>query len=119
MRQPTYYAKLLKKYLKNLGITVEEEVYDGHKHIDLSIPSGKIDIEVDGVQHLADPKQIITDFKRSSYSREDGYETLHVHNADLKHDAKAIASAIAEVSAIREEDFEVMSGQNKNIKDIQ
>ncbi len=107
---PTFYARLLKKYLQKLGIKVEEEVDDGYKHIDLSIDRAKLDIEVDGIQHLTEPQQIITDFKRSNYSREDGYETIHVHNVDLKHDVEGIAKAIAKVSAIREEAIDEMAG---------
>lgn len=112
---PTYYANLLKKYLTKFGLNVEEEVYDGHKHVDLSIDSGKLDIEVDGMQHLTDPHQIITDFKRSNYSREDGYETIHVHNIDLEHNVGEIAAAIADVAEKREDDLLVMSGDNKSI----
>lgn len=112
MPNPTYYANLLKKYLKVLGIKVEDEINDGYKHIDLSIPRAKLDIEVDGAQHLTDPDQIMTDYTRAYYSREAGYETLHVHNKDLMEDkdARAIASAIAEVSAIREEAFDTLEG---------
>lgn len=113
MSKSTYYANLLKKYLQKLGLKVDQEVYDGHKHIDLSIDSAKLDIEVDGIQHLTDSQQIITDFKRSNGSREDGYETIRVHNIDLKDNAGGIASAIAEVSAIREEDLNIMAGINK------
>lgn len=107
---PTPSVNLLKKYLQKLGLKVETEVYDGHKHIDLSIDSGKLDIEVDGIQHLTDSQQIITDFKRSNYSREDGYETIHVHNIDLKHDVEDIARAIAQVSEIREKDLDELAG---------
>lgn len=110
MPQPTYYAKLLEGFLKEFGVKVEEEVNDGHKHIDLSVPAAKLDIEVDGVQHLTDSHQIITDFKRSNYSREDGYETIRVHNTDLKSDAEDIAKAIAEVSKIREKDIDIIEG---------
>lgn len=110
MSKSTYYAKNLKWLLQKLGLRVEEEVSDGYKHVDLSIPSGKLYIEVDGVQHLTDSQQIITDYKRSYYSREDGYETIHVHNADLKQSAGGIASALAEVSAIREEALDEMAG---------
>ena len=110
MSKPTYYADLLKRYLQKLGLKVDEEVYDGHKHIDLSIDSAKLDIEVDGMQHLTNSQQIITDIKRASYSREDGYETIHIHNMDINHDAENIAKAIAEVSEKREEDLEVMAG---------
>lgn len=112
MSQATYYAKLLKKYLQKLGIKVEEEVYDGHKHVDLSIDRAKLDIEVDGAQHLTNPGQIITDFKRTNYSREDGYETIRVHNLDVEHDVENIATAIAEVSAIREEKLDELAGVN-------
>lgn len=110
MPHPTYYANVLKKYLKKLGIKVKDEVYDGHKHIDLSIPEARLDIEVDGIQHLTSSQQIITDFNRASYSRDDGYETIHIHNIDLKDNASTIAKAIAEVSEIREKDFDEMAG---------
>jgi len=118
MPQPTYYARLLEKCLRKLRIKVKEERFDGYKHVDLSIDSAKLDIEVDGVHHLNDPQQIITDFKRSTHSRNDGYETIHVHNADLKtvKDAGGVASALAEVSAIREEDIDIMA--NLKIEDI-
>ena len=110
MRHPTYYASLLKTYLQKLGVKVEEEVSDGHKHVDLSIDAAKLDIEVDGIHHLTDSQQLIKDIKRSNYSREDGYETIRIHNIDLKHDAGGIAKAIAEVSAIREEGIDIMAG---------
>ena len=105
MPKPTYYADLLKRYLNKLGVAVLSEVDDGYKHIDLSIPAAKLDVEVDGVHHLTDSQQILKDLKRSGYSHHDGYDTIHVHNMDLKHDAGGIASAIAEAPAIREERF--------------
>ena len=110
MSQPTFYASLLKKYLNKLGLKVEEEVYDGHKHIDLSIDEAKLDIEVDGIHHLTNSKQILTDLERAKHSREDGYETVHIHNMDIKQDVKGIANAIAEVAEKREEDLAVLAG---------
>lgn len=112
MRTPTYYASLLKKYLQKFGAKVDEEVDDGHKHIDLSIDAGKLDVEVDGAHHLMNPHQIETDYTRAKYSREDGYETIHVHNMDLKdeRDAESIARAIVEVAEKREKDFDIMAG---------
>lgn len=110
MQFPTKYAIVLRDYLKKLGLRVSEEVFDGHKHVDLSIPDGKLDIEVDGMQHLTDPNQIISDFKRTGYSREDGYETIRVHNIDLEHDAEHIAEAIADVAKTREKDLDEMAG---------
>jgi very-short-patch-repair endonuclease len=116
MSTPTHYARLLKKYLQKFGARVSEEVWDGHKHVDLSIDTGKLDIEVDGLQHLTDPHRIVADFERSKYSREDGYETIRVHNIDLEHDVEDIAKAIADVADKREEDFIVMAGENKPLE---
>jgi very-short-patch-repair endonuclease len=111
---PTDYAKKLKDYLQKFGARVSEEVWDGHKHVDLSIDTGKLDIEVDGLQHLTDPDQILTDFERSKYSREDGYETIRVHNIDLEHDVEDIAKAIADVATKREDDLIVMAGEEES-----
>lgn len=113
MPKPTHYANILKKCLQKLGLKVEEEVWDGHKHIDLSIDSAKLDIEVDGIQHLTNAQQIKTDLERAHYSREDGYETIHVHNIDINYttnSAEEIAKAIAEVAEKREEDLNIMAG---------
>lgn len=114
----TYYSNLLKRLLTALGIKVDQEVYDGHKHIDLSIDSGKLDIEVDGKQHLTSPNQISADIKRAKFSREDGYETIHVHNMDLKDkkDAEDIAKAISQVANDRENDLLIMANEDKSQK---
>lgn len=107
--KPTKFAnKLYDLLVKRFGISVQKEVFDGYKHIDLSIDSAKLDIEVDGMQHLTNPEQIVRDLKRSNYSREDGYETLHIHNIDLDKDASAIALAVAEVVKLREKDIDSM-----------
>ncbi len=111
--EPTVWAKIFKNLLERKGLHVEEEVDDGYKHIDLSIPSAKLDIEIDGLQHLTDPNQIQKDFKRSNYSREDGFETLHIHNIDLGYDKEGIASAVAKVAEEREEGINVMADTRK------
>jgi very-short-patch-repair endonuclease len=105
MKQPAAYAIKLMDALKKLGVHFIPEANDGHKHIDIRIPNAKLDVEVDGIQHLINPDQIITDIKRTDYSRVDGYETMRVHNTDLKEETGAIASAIAEVAAMREEEL--------------
>ena len=40
------------------------ELHDGHKHIDLTIPKAKINVEVDGIQHLTNADQIVADLSR-------------------------------------------------------
>lgn len=113
MSKSTRYANILKKCLEKLGLKVGQEVWDGHKHIDLSIDSAKLDIEVDGMQHLTNAHQITADLERARYSREDGYETIHIHNIDINYNAKSaeeIAKAVAKVAEKREEDFITMAG---------
>jgi very-short-patch-repair endonuclease len=113
MRRITGYAQLLKDLISSFGFRVDEEVSDGHKHIDLSIDSAKLDIEVDGLQHLTNSDQILRDMERSGYSREDGYETIRVHNIDITQEPVAIAKAIAEVAEKREDDLSVLAGLKK------
>src|SRR5689334_3065616 len=79
-KQPTKEAIALKEALEKLGIRVLAEVDDGHKHIDLAIPSARINIEVDGGYHLTNPYQILADLKRSHYSDDLGYDTIHISN---------------------------------------
>lgn len=93
---------MLKEALETHGIEVLVEFYDGHKSIDLSIPSAKLNIEVDGIQHLTDPYQIVADLLRDHYSDEIGFSTLHVHNWEVRTNLPKIATAIAEAALVRE-----------------
>ena len=93
----TKFARLLWAALNKRGIESITEYPDGHKSIDIAIPAARLYIEVDGVQHLNNPDQIITDFKRDYYSNKDGFYTLHIHNDDIKNHLNSIADAIADV----------------------
>lgn len=93
----TKYARLLYSALAKRGIESVTEYRDGHKTIDIAILPARLYIEVDGVQHLNNPEQIITDFKRDYYSEKEGFFTLHIHNDDIKNHLNSIADAIAEV----------------------
>lgn len=103
--KPTKEAQDLKVALEKLGIRVLAEVNDGHKVIDLSIPSARINIEVDGSQHVTDAYQILSDLKREHYSDDLGYDTIHITNQAIRTKLGGIASALAEASKIREEGF--------------
>ena len=103
--KPTKEAYELKTALEKLGIRVLAEVDDGHKHIDLTIPSSRINIEVDGGQHLTDSSQILKDLVRSHYSDDLGYDTIHIPNQAIHSNLGGIASALAEAAKIREEAF--------------
>ena len=101
-RRPTQEEIALKIALERHGLRVLSQVADGHKHIDLTIPSARINIEVDGKQHFTNPHQIIADMKRAYYSDALGYETVHITNEYIHSDLEKIAKALAEAAVIRE-----------------
>lgn len=103
--KPTKEETDLMKSLEKLGIRVLSQVPDGHKVIDLAIPSARINIEVDGSQHVTDAYQILSDLKREHYSDVLGYDTIHITNQAIRTNLGGIASALAEASKIREEGF--------------
>ena len=99
---PTKEACDLKEALEKKGIRVYKELHDGYKHIDLAIPKAKINIEVDGIQHLTNPNQILSDLNRGYYSHKNGYDTMHIPNEMIHSHLKEISEALAEASKIRE-----------------
>lgn len=66
--RPTKEALLLNKELNKAGILTELEHWDGHKHVDIYVPAGKLYIEIDEEQHYTSVKQISSDFRRDHYS---------------------------------------------------
>lgn len=99
---PSKQAIALKQELEKLGITVRLEQFDGFKHIDLALPKAKLNIEVDGIHHLTDPQQIITDIKREYHSAKKGFATIHISNEMVKMHLEKIAQALAEVAKTRQ-----------------
>ncbi|MFT5036696.1 MAG: very-short-patch-repair endonuclease [Candidatus Azotimanducaceae bacterium] len=93
----TEQAKSLHSALVSEGIKAELECWDGHKHIDICIPTSKIYIEVDGMQHLTNPDQMARDFIRDHYSDEDGFNTLHIPNSVVESDLEKVVRAIKKV----------------------
>ena len=100
---PSKEAADLKAALEKKGIRVLAELNDGHKHIDLAIPKAKINVEVDGIQHLTNPDQIIADLSRGYYSHKNGYDTMHIPNEMIRLHLDQISSALAEASKKREQ----------------
>ena len=54
--EPTPEARILAKALETRGWQVELEKFDGYKTIDISVPSVKVNIEVDGFTHTVNKK---------------------------------------------------------------
>ena len=106
-KEPTKEAKALREALEKLGVTVYLEVNDGFKSIDLGIPRAKINVEVDGIQHLTNPHQILADLNRGYYSNKKGYNTMHIPNDMIHSHLREISEALAEASKIREQKIHV------------
>jgi DNA-directed RNA polymerase subunit RPC12/RpoP len=96
-------AKNLFDRLIDNGLFAELEYWDGHKHVDIHIPSAKLYIEVDGAQHFTNPDQIASDFLRDHYSDDAGYSTFRIPNAIIKEKIDTIVKAILKIITERHE----------------
>lgn len=83
--------------LKKRGIEVETEHPDGHKHVDIYIPENGMYIEIEGLQHFTDPKQIISDLYRDYYSDKENHFTFRITNQLIDTHLEEIADAIFRV----------------------
>ena len=106
-RRSTKEARYLREALERRGVRVLSEVNDGFKHIDLAIPSAKLNVEIDGIQHLTNPRQILADLARGHYSHKNGYDTMHIPNEMIHAHLDQIAEALAEASKIRERKIQI------------
>lgn len=88
----------LAEALRARGVHVEVEHWDGHKHIDIFVPAAKLYIEIDGLHHFTDPKQILADLQRDHYSDDETYSTKRFSNQVVKNHLGEIADAITEIS---------------------
>jgi very-short-patch-repair endonuclease len=96
--KPTKQVLMLVEALKQRGVILEVEKWDGHKHIDIYIPNDNLYIEVDGVPHATNVKQIIADFNRDYFSFKEGFFTKHITNELIEAHLDKIADAIAQVA---------------------
>jgi len=97
MNKPTYYAKILVDELKKRGVEIRLEHNDGHKSVDIFIPSVKLDIEIDGSQHITDPYQALTDLKRTKNSLKEGRITLRIPNTAIYQNVLGVADDILDI----------------------
>ena len=95
---PTPQAQALYNALIARGIKCELEKWDGHKHIDIAIPWAKMNIEIDGIQHYLDTKQITSDYQRNYYSVKKGFKTLRYPNFVIEKYLDSVADAIAKIA---------------------
>ena len=82
-----------------MGVSAETEHWDGFKHVDIFVPSLKLYIEVDGIRHDINAKQIAADLKRDHYSNKGSFYTKRFSNHAVVWHLNAIADAIAEIAS--------------------
>jgi very-short-patch-repair endonuclease len=99
---PSKYAIVLNNELLKRGLHTELECWDGHKHIDIAIPSARLYIEIDGKEHFTNPATIERDFKRTHYSDKSNFNTFHIPNLFIKHHCKVLAKGIERLVRNRE-----------------
>lgn len=96
--KPTEHVLKLVEALKNRGVELKVEHWDGHKHIDIYIPKDRLYIEVDGMHHITRPETIISDLNRDYFSFKESFFTKHVTNEAIDTHLDQIADAIAHVA---------------------
>lgn len=101
MGYPTPEAECLYKALLKRKIRCELEAKDGYKSVDISISWAELDIEIDGKPHVYNPNQLYADIERAHYSKEDGFDTIHICNDRIKENVNAVADSIAKVARRR------------------
>ncbi|MCW4002722.1 MAG: DUF559 domain-containing protein [Candidatus Bathyarchaeota archaeon] len=97
----TPQARSLSEALRKRGIKNKLEDYDGYKHVDISIPWARLNIEIDGRHHLLNPKQLYSDLERDSFSQNDEKSTIRITNDAIERDLDGIADSIAKVARRR------------------
>ncbi|MFZ2522629.1 MAG: hypothetical protein WAX44_03920 [Minisyncoccia bacterium] len=95
--EPTKHTMLLVDALRKRGVELKVEHWDGHKHIDIFIPTDNIYIEVDGQSHYTKPEKMVSDFNRDYFSFKEGFFTKHITNEAIDSHLEMIADAISDV----------------------
>ncbi len=84
LNNSTAEARELYLSLKRRGVPAELEKFDGHKTIDIAVVDAKVNIEVDCHQHVSNPKQVLSELKRTYFSLQKGFLTLRIPNALIR-----------------------------------
>ena len=95
----------LSKALKDLEVEHKLETFDGHKHVDISIESAKLYIELDGSQHGLSSKQMLADDERDKHSLKEGYYTKRIPNAWVNQNPHRLANSIKTLTEKRQREL--------------
>jgi very-short-patch-repair endonuclease len=92
----------LSKALTDLEVKHQLEAYDGYKHVDISIESAKLYIELEGSQHGLSSKQMLADDDRDRHSSKSGYLTKRIPNSWVNQNPHRLANSIRTLAEKRE-----------------
>lgn len=93
----TKQNKLFFLALKKRNLPVEIEKNDGYKTIDITIPTFKLNIEIDGIHHNTNLSQAQSDLKRTYYSMESEFNTIRLPNILIDQKMDETADTITEI----------------------
>ena len=82
--------------LRERGVPAELEKFDGFKTIDIAVVGARVNIEVDGAQHLNNAEQAFADLQRTFYSFKKGFLTLHIPDVLVKQNLNQTADYVTE-----------------------
>ena len=94
LKSSTEEATRLYLSLKRRGVPAELEKYDGYKTIDIAVADARVNIEVDGHQHVSNPKQALSDLKRTYFSLQKGFLTLRIPTTLIRENLEETADYI-------------------------
>jgi very-short-patch-repair endonuclease len=97
----TSQAIRLSDALKRLNIEHRLEYYDGYKHVDIAVLWAKLYIEIEGRQHGFNPKQMLSDEKRDTFSQKEGFYTKRIPNEWIDSNAQRVAVGVAQIARRR------------------
>jgi len=94
LNNSTEEATRLYLSLKKRGVPAELEKYDGYKTIDIAVVDARVNIEVDGHQHVSNPKQALAELKRTYFSLQKGFLTLRIPTTLIRENLEETADYI-------------------------
>lgn len=83
--------------LKLRGVPAQLEKFDGNKTIDIAVPQAKVNIEIDGSHHNWQPRQALSDLRRTYHSFKKGYFTFRIPNSLVHNHLEETADLITEM----------------------
>ena len=81
-------------FFKKIPITVNRQKVIGNYIVDFYIADAKLVVELDGSQHYEDKTQIIKDFERDKYLKNNGITVLRYLNLDIQRKFDAVCADI-------------------------